>query len=143
MGLIRILLAVVVIGGAGVVVAGVGQGSPPASPGGAPSAADLAAQAQRIAGGTRGVGIGRRLFVSEGCSSCHTVAAAGSDGKLGPRLDVVLKDTPRAIIMGFIVDPAQVMLPGYDNNLMPRDYRERLTGGELRALTSFLAAAAG
>jgi len=30
---------------------------------------------------------GKALFVSNGCGSCHTLAAAGSNGAVGPNLD--------------------------------------------------------
>jgi len=30
---------------------------------------------------------GKELFVSNGCGSCHTLAAAGSSGAVGPNLD--------------------------------------------------------
>jgi mono/diheme cytochrome c family protein len=31
---------------------------------------------------------GRRIFVSSGCGGCHTLAAAGATGTVGPSLDV-------------------------------------------------------
>jgi mono/diheme cytochrome c family protein len=39
---------------------------------------------------------GRALFTSVGCSSCHTLAAAGASGHVGPNLDT-LKPTAAAI----------------------------------------------
>ncbi len=32
---------------------------------------------------------GRALFTSVGCSSCHTLAAAGAHGQVGPNLDTL------------------------------------------------------
>jgi mono/diheme cytochrome c family protein len=138
---LRVVVAVVVVGAAAAVLLGVGQGSPPARS--ALSAKARTAQLKRVDAGGHGVQAGRNLFTSTGCGSCHTIAASNSEGTLGPRLDVVLKGTPRAAIEEFIINPKIVKLPGYDNNLMPRNYSKRLSGGQIRALASYLHASAG
>jgi mono/diheme cytochrome c family protein len=35
---------------------------------------------------------GRELFADQGCDRCHSIAAIGAGGKLGPRLDTLDAD---------------------------------------------------
>ena len=45
------------------------------------------------------------MFESQGCTGCHTLAAAGSTGTTGPDLDGALKGKSTAFIKESIVDP--------------------------------------
>src|SRR2546423_12625868 len=38
-------------------------------------------------GGSAGGASGKALFVANGCGTCHTLKAAGSNAKVGPHLD--------------------------------------------------------
>jgi mono/diheme cytochrome c family protein len=42
-----------------------------------------------VSGGKAAGDPGRALFTSVGCSSCHTLAAAGATGHVGPNLDTL------------------------------------------------------
>jgi mono/diheme cytochrome c family protein len=42
-----------------------------------------------VASGCGGDSQGKKLFTSVGCSNCHTLAAAGATGQVGPNLDVM------------------------------------------------------
>jgi mono/diheme cytochrome c family protein len=104
-----------------------------------PSRAAVAAAKQRIAAGGAGVRQGRRLFTAEGCDRCHSIAAIGAEGVLGPRLDMLeadLHDTVESI-----ADPRHDITEGYPEKLMPTDFG--LGDAELQALAAFVTTAAG
>jgi mono/diheme cytochrome c family protein len=44
-----------------------------------------------------GAGPGAEIFVASGCGNCHTLAAAGSTGTVGPNLDVTQPTTALAV----------------------------------------------
>jgi cytochrome c oxidase subunit 2 len=77
---------------------------------------------------------GREVFARMGCGSCHRLAAAGSAGRMGPRLDEVLGGHTRASLRSKIVDPQGSS--AYSG--MPQDFGERMTAAELDALVEFL-----
>lgn len=135
MRLVLAALVLVLMGGA---IAGIGMGETPAEREAAPSPADVQAARQRIAAlAPRG----RDLFTGEGCDRCHSIAAIGAAGKLGPRLDML--DDDAEDIAESITDPRDEIEDGYPEKLMPADYAKRLDDGELRALAAFVAAASG
>ena len=81
---------------------------------------------------------GRAVFARMGCGGCHTLAAAGSAGEIGPNLDERLPRHTRASLKARIM-----MRPsdGVEFDMMPRDFRNRLNAEELDALVDFLLAA--
>jgi cytochrome c2 len=104
------------------------QGTPPAGGGG-----DLAA--------------GKAAFAANGCSSCHTLAAAGSHGTVGPDLDKLKQYATTAsmpldaFIRESIVKPDAYVEKGYPKGVMPASFAS-LPKGTLDALVAFLAASA-
>jgi hypothetical protein len=82
---------------------------------------------------------GRAVFARMGCGSCHRLAAAGSEGEIGPDLDARLPHHTRASLAAKIVDPSQGLGEGF--SVIPDDFGSRMTGDELRALVEFLLAA--
>jgi mono/diheme cytochrome c family protein len=80
-----------------------------------------------------GADAGRQVFARMGCGSCHTFAAAGSEGPIGPDLDTALTGYTRAALTAKIVNPGGGGFGG-----MPTDFGERMTGAELDALVSYL-----
>ena len=137
----RLVLALVVVAVMGCAIVGIGMGSAPAERERAPSAAAVAAARARIQAGGGAVRRGRELFTAEGCDRCHSIAAIGAEGKLGPRLDTIDEDAEE--ILDSIRDPRDDIVDGYPENLMADDYAKRLSSGELQALAAFVAAAAG
>lgn len=143
----RLVIGLVVVVVFGLAIAGVGTGGPPPyhQPAGAkvpaPTGARLAASKRRIEQGSALVRKGRDAFADEGCDACHSIAATGAKGRLGPRLDV-LYDPERAI-EGDITQPRAEIVPGFQGNLMPADYAKRLEPEEIRALAAFIKAASG
>lgn len=136
---VRAALVVIVALVLGCAATGIGMGEAPAEREPGPSAAQVAAAAQRIANGSASVRQGRELFASEGCDRCHSIAATGADGKLGPRLDTLDKDAEE--ILQSITDPRDEITDGYPEKLMPTDFGTRLDVAELQALADFVATA--
>jgi len=74
---------------------------------------------------------GAAVFSSAGCGSCHTLAAAGSHGQVGPNLD--------ALRPSFAAVRTQVANGG---GAMP-SYASRLTPAQIRDVAAFVATRAG
>ena len=86
---------------------------------------------------------GAALFDSIGCGGCHSLEAAGTEGTVGPNLDVELVDQDVAYIEESIVDPDAELAKGFSGGIMPDDYEQELSPEELDALVEFLADAVG
>ena len=70
-----------------------------------------------------------------GCGSCHTLAAAGSSGSIGPNLDERLERHTRASLIARITAPPS----GSDSfSAMPTDFGSRMSARELDSLVRFL-----
>ena len=78
---------------------------------------------------------GAAIFVSARCGSCHTLAVAGANGKLGPNLDLHLSGHthPLGDMIEIIRDGRGAMPP----------MRGRLTPTEIRNVATFVLVAAG
>jgi mono/diheme cytochrome c family protein len=79
---------------------------------------------------------GRAIFARMGCGSCHRLAAAGSNGEIGPDLDQRLSAHNRASLTAVITDSDR----GGSFTEMPEDFGERMNAAELDALVEFLLA---
>jgi cytochrome c oxidase subunit II len=116
-----------------------GAGSaPPTSPSSSASATTPAA--------------GKVVFTgSAGCSSCHTLAAAGATGTVGPDLDVRLRTdcanpaskplrgaTLQQCIYTAITNPYKYIPSGYHSGVMPPNFAQTLTPTQIQALVNFL-----
>lgn len=73
---------------------------------------------------------GRDVFASAGCGECHTLAAAGSTGSVGPNLDEANPEAERV---------REVVANG--SGAMPA-YRSRLDDRQIDAVTAFVSRAA-
>ena len=82
------------------------------------------------------------VFNSAGCSGCHTLAKAGATGKVGPDLGK-LGNVDANFIRTSIVDPNAVITKGFKPNIMPQDFKDRLSKEELDALVKYLLEAQG
>ena len=81
---------------------------------------------------------GKAVFASAGCGSCHTVAAAGASGQVGPNLDEVLKGKDEQFIYDSIVNPDAEIAKGFQPGIMPKTYGEQLDDKQLGDLVAFL-----
>ncbi len=82
---------------------------------------------------------GRQVFTSAGCTSCHTLSAAGSTAQTGPNLDEVLQGKDAAFIRESIVNPDAEVAEGFSPGVMPGNYEEQLGEDELANLVAYLA----
>ncbi|HYU61847.1 MAG TPA: c-type cytochrome [Solirubrobacterales bacterium] len=86
---------------------------------------------------------GAQVFLAQGCSSCHTLAAAGATGAVGPNLDETLPGQDPKQIEESIVDPSAQLAQGFGGGIMPQTYGQDLTPQELQDLVDFLSGSAG
>lgn len=94
-------------------------------------------------GGGGGGADGEQLFVDSGCSSCHTLSAAGASGQVGPNLDEVGPDLSVAEIRDSIVNPDATITKGFSAGVMPQDYGEQLSQQEIDTLANYISQNAG
>jgi mono/diheme cytochrome c family protein len=110
------------------------------------------------AGGVQGTSpaAGKQVFTGVGgCGSCHTLAAAGSTGTVGPNLDQDLKTncataqskqirgaTLAQCIRTAIIKPYAYLPSGYKAGIMPSNFGQTLKPNEITALVNFLSTAA-
>jgi cytochrome c oxidase subunit 2 len=91
---------------------------------------------------------GKTLFAegngdATACSSCHTLADAGSSATTGPDLDEVLPGQDAAAIEQSITDPGARVSEGFQDGIMPPNYGDTLSPEELQALVKYLGEVAG
>ena len=80
-------------------------------------------------------------FTGLGCGGCHTLAAAGTSGVVGPNLNEFLApDDTTESVEEMIVDPNAELAEGYPANVMPQDYGRTLSKAEVRQLSKYLVA---
>jgi mono/diheme cytochrome c family protein len=98
---------------------------------------------------------GKTIFTGVGgCGSCHTLAAAGTTGTVGPDLGTRLKSdcaTPQSMqirgatleecIHKAIVDPYAYIPSGYSAGIMPSTFSKTLSPSQIQALVTFLSSA--
>jgi len=110
------------------------------------------------AGGVQGTtpAAGKQVFTGVGaCGSCHTLAAAGTTGTVGPNLDQDLKTncasaqskqirgaTLQQCIRTAIIKPYAYLPSGYKAGVMPSNFGQTLKPNEITALVNFLSTAA-
>lgn len=82
-------------------------------------------------------------FTKNGCSSCHTLSAAGSTAKVGPDLDNLPQYAKRAgqpleqFVHESIVDPGAYVEPSYQD-IMPHTFQQQISPTDLTQLVHFL-----
>jgi cytochrome c oxidase subunit II len=86
---------------------------------------------------------GQQIFDDQGCSGCHTLAAAGATQTIGPDLDEVLPDRSPQEIEQSIVDPDAELSPGFNQGIMPDNFGDALSPDELDTLVRYLSQNAG
>jgi len=99
--------------------------------------------------GNPDVANGQKLFTGTAqCGACHTLAAAGTSGTIGPNLDKLVayaqqaKQPLEAFIHESIVNPNAYIQPGYPKGVMPQNFGQILTKTQLDALVTFLSQSA-
>jgi cytochrome c oxidase subunit 2 len=97
-------------------------------------------------GSGSGSSAGLAVFQANGCASCHTFTPAGASGKIGPDLDKLKEEAPKAgdanlvaFIKQSIVDPNAYIAPGFQANLMPSIFGQLIPAPKLNDLVQYLA----
>ncbi|HXH96983.1 MAG TPA: cytochrome c oxidase subunit II [Gaiellaceae bacterium] len=104
------------------------------------------AKQTKAAGSTSsgGTAAGKTVFADNGCAACHTLAAAGATGKVGPDLDKLSTYAQQAgqplesFVRQSIVDPNAYVQPGFPKNVMPQTFGSSLSKSQLDSLVQFL-----
>jgi cbb3-type cytochrome c oxidase subunit III len=104
------------------------------------NAVDVAAYVASVAGaggpsvslGSLGTN-GEALFKGAGCASCHTLAAAGATGTLGPNLDQLAPKLTLAIIVHQVTNGGAVMPP----------FKSKLSAAQIQAVAKYVSSSAG
>src|SRR5436305_2080497 len=97
-------------------------------------------------GGGADVAAGKDAFSANGCGACHTLTAAGTNGKVGPDLDKLksyastAKKPLNPFIHESIVSPNAYVQPGFPKGVMP-DF-SHLPKNTIDSLVAFLAQSA-
>jgi mono/diheme cytochrome c family protein len=94
---------------------------------------------------------GKETFLSQGCTSCHTLADAASTGTIGPNLNQRLRSdcespaskpirgsTLEQCIRTAVTDPYKFIPSGYTAGVMPPDFGTKLSSKQLAALIAYL-----
>jgi cytochrome c oxidase subunit 2 len=118
-----------------------GGSTPVSSPSGSAAAGGAASN------GTASAATGKAIFTgSGGCGACHTLAAAGTTGTIGPNLGVRLVPDAKtrglalpAFINESITKPNAFIAPGYPANVMPQNFSQILTATQIQSLVAYLA----
>ncbi|HSK17019.1 MAG TPA: cytochrome c oxidase subunit II [Gaiellaceae bacterium] len=85
---------------------------------------------------------GETLFAQQ-CGSCHALAAAGTEGQVGPDLDEALRDADADFVRESIVNPDAEVAEGYQPGVMPGNYGEMFSDAQLDGLVEYLLEATG
>jgi cytochrome c oxidase subunit II len=112
------------------------------------------ADRRKPAGGGGGAASGKQIF-TEGaqpaCSSCHTLADAGSTATVGPNLNHLAaragKRKPgtsaKEYVRESILDPTAFTVKGFPRGVMPGSFREQLSNEQIDALVGYLLGVGG
>jgi cytochrome c2 len=113
-------------------------------PGGAATSTPAATTpATTTGGGGNATAAGKQAFTDNGCAACHTLAAAGASGKIGPDLDKIkayakaAKQPLDAFILESITKPDAYVEKGYPKGVMPHTFAS-LPKATLDALVAFI-----
>ena len=79
---------------------------------------------------------GRNLFQGLGCVGCHVIN--GSGGVVGPDLTNVYSEKGEDYVRQSILMPNAVITEGFQPNLMPQNFSERLSDEDLNDIVAYL-----
>jgi cbb3-type cytochrome c oxidase subunit III len=103
-------------------------------------AIDVAAYVASVAGtggytvaSLASLGTGAAIFKGAGCAGCHTLAAAGSTGTVGPNLDQLASNLTLSIVAKQVTNGGAVM-PAF---------KGKLTAAQIQAVAKYVSSVAG
>lgn len=133
---------------------GAGSGAPTGGSAEGANGAQAGPGASSSGGGSSSAGAlspsaqaGEAVFTgASGCGSCHTLAAAGTTGQIGPNLGTKIvadakqaKEPLKAFIRESIIAPNKYISPGFQPNVMPQNFGHSLSTTQVDDLVNFLA----
>jgi cbb3-type cytochrome c oxidase subunit III len=77
---------------------------------------------------------GEAIFKGAGCSGCHTLAAAGSKGTVGPNLDQLASALTMAIVVRQVTTPPPGLMPSF---------KSKLSAAQIQAVAKYVTSVAG
>jgi len=80
---------------------------------------------------------GQVLFQTLGCVGCHVIAGEG--GAVGPELTNVIGEQGEDFVRQSILNPNAVITEGFQPNIMPQNFDERLSDDDLNSIIAYLA----
>jgi mono/diheme cytochrome c family protein len=88
---------------------------------------------------------GRQVFLTSGCGGCHTIEGISS-GTVGPNLTdigsvaatMVSGMSAEDYIHQSIVDPSAFVVPGFPDNVMPKNFSQTLSAEQISDLVAYL-----
>jgi cbb3-type cytochrome c oxidase subunit III len=104
-------------------------------------APDLGALAAQPVAGDTPEERGANLFQSLGCVACHTINGQG--GAVGPELTNVYADKGEDYVRQSILEPNADIVEGFQPDIMPQDFGQRLSDENLNDLISYLKSVSG
>jgi mono/diheme cytochrome c family protein len=101
---------------------------------------DVAAYVGSVAGvpGVEAPEFESQSFFTTSCSGCHTLAAVGAVGTVGPNLDESLADKDLQYVIEGIIDPEATIADGFGPGVMPDTYEEQLSPDQVEQLAQFI-----
>jgi cytochrome c oxidase subunit II len=126
---------------------GTAEGSGSANNGPGASSGGASTSTGGSSGSSASTSAGKALFTgSGGCGACHTLAAAGTTGTIGPNLGTqVVPDSKKRglplkqFINESIIKPNAYISPGFPPNTMPQTFSKTLTSAQIQDLVNFIA----
>jgi cbb3-type cytochrome c oxidase subunit III len=77
---------------------------------------------------------GETIFKGAGCAGCHTLAAAGATGTVGPNLDQLASKLTLAIVARQVTSPPPGLMPSF---------KGRLSAAQIQAVAQYVSTSAG
>jgi cytochrome c oxidase subunit 2 len=104
-------------------------------------------------GGGGGQAGGKQVFQASGCGACHTLADAGTNGTVGPKLDQLAVqarkfgkqrgESAAEYVRESILDPRAFTVPGFPKDVMPTTFKSQLSVAQVSALVEYLLRVSG
>lgn len=79
---------------------------------------------------------GPEVVKKYGCGACHKIA--GEQGAIGPDLTKIGAKRNVEYLRRAVLDPNADIAPGFPPGMMPQDYKDKMTAGELQLIVEYL-----
>jgi cytochrome c551/c552 len=79
---------------------------------------------------------GEEVAKKYGCGGCHKIA--GDQGAIGPDLTKIGSKRNAAYLTRAVLDPNADVAAGFPPGMMPPDYKDKMTAGELQLLVDYM-----